>query len=82
MKILDAEQTGLNIIKQIEKKGIKKYDLADMLCISVPSIYAWKNKQQVPSVDHLVMLADVLECKIDDLIISKEVEYGEKKKEA
>ncbi len=76
MKVIDAVQTGQKIKAMCEAKGLSVRQIQAALQLgTTQSIYKWFSKKSgnIPSVDHLVMLADLLECELSDLIVLQEI---------
>ena len=72
MPIIDMKATGLNIKKNMDKKGMKVKDIATMLGFtSAYPVYKWVNGQNMPTIDNLVVLAAMLDTTIDNLLIIK-----------
>ena len=70
MPIIDMKATGLNIKKNMDKKGMKVKDIAAILGFtSAYPVYKWVNGQNMPTIDNLVALAAMLDTTIDDLLI-------------
>ena len=72
MAILDITATGLKIKDLLKEKKIKAKDIAAKLGFaSAYPIYKWMNGQTMPTLDNLVMLADLLDVKVDDVLVVK-----------
>lgn len=72
--VIDVEATGTKIRQLREAAGLSIRDLQEKMCLAAPqSIYRWEYGRVLPSVDNLVILADVLGCSLDDIIITKRV---------
>ena len=56
-----------NIDYWIDKRGYKKKFIADELGISQVVLSRWINSHSKPSLDNAFKLAEILECKVDDL---------------
>lgn len=56
-----------NIDYWIEKRGYKKKWIAGQLGVSQTVLSRWINNRSMPSVKKLFKLADLLDCKVDDL---------------
>lgn len=70
MPTIDMKATGLNIKKNIEKKGMKVKDIATVLGFSSAyPVYKWVNGQNMPNIDNLVALAAMLDTTIDNLLV-------------
>ena len=72
MKTIDIEQTCLMIKKLCREKNISVEQLAGIINISRQAVYGWLNERTLPTTDHLVELADILDVAIDDVIVRKE----------
>ena len=75
-RTLDRDRTCELIKKMCEKKGIAVNFIVDTLNVSQQAVYAWYSAKKLPSLDHLVELADLLDVTTDDLIVSKEYASG------
>lgn len=71
--MIDIEATGANIRRLRKERGIKVKDVQDILGMANPtSIYIWENGRSIPSIDNLVILARILNVKLDDIVAIKE----------
>ncbi len=61
-----------NIEYWITKSGYKKKFIADKLSISQTVLSRWINDRSKPSLENAFKLADILNCKVDDLYEWKE----------
>ena len=61
---------GSEFWKRLKKvSGVtKQKDIASVLHITENAISRWINKDQVPSIDHLIRLAEIYNCSIDYLL--------------
>lgn len=72
--IVDPVQTGKNLKNLRKKAGISVRELQSLLGLAAPqAIYKWQTGEALPSVDHLVILAGVLEVPVDELLATKVV---------
>ncbi len=55
----------------IEEKGYKKKWVAQQLGVSADVLSRWINGRSMPSLEKAFQLAEILECKVDDLYIKK-----------
>lgn len=61
--------TGANIAQLRKRAGLTVKDIQDVLGLNNPqAIYAWQRGQALPTIDNLVVLATILNVKIDDII--------------
>jgi putative transcriptional regulator len=61
----------------IEKRGYKKKFIAEQLGISQRQMSKWINGESYPTVPKLFRLAEILNCKVDDLYTRKEPTQNE-----
>ena len=70
MPTINMIATGQNITERMIAAGITVKKLQNIFGFSTPqAIYKWKNGVAIPTVDNLVILAMILNCKIDDLLV-------------
>ncbi len=56
-----------NINYWIELRGYKKKWVADQIGVSQSVLSRWINNHNKPSLETAFLLADILDCKVDDL---------------
>lgn len=67
---IDMVKTGQNIIFLRKQAGLSVKDLQDIFGFATPqAIYKWQHWAAVPTVDNLVVLAMVLNVRMDDIIV-------------
>ncbi|MBQ8317001.1 MAG: helix-turn-helix transcriptional regulator [Lachnospiraceae bacterium] len=67
---IDMVKTGQNIIFLRKQAGLSVKDLQDIFGFATPqAIYKWQHGAAVPTVDNLVVLAMVLNVRVDDIIV-------------
>ena len=72
MATIDMTATGKKIKGFLRDKGIKVKDVAENLGFaSTYPVYKWINGQNMPTLDNLVALADVIGVPITDLLVIK-----------
>lgn len=70
MPTIDMVATGKNIEMMRKAAGISVRDLQDVFGFGTPqAIYKWQHGTAMPTIDNLVVLAAVLDVKIDDILI-------------
>lgn len=73
MPTIDMVATGKNIEMLRKAAGISVRDLQDVFGFGTPqAIYKWQHGAAMPTIDNLVVLAAVLQVKIDDILIIDE----------
>ena len=70
MPTIDMVATGKNIEMLRKAAGISVRDLQDVFGFGTPqAIYKWQHGAEMPTIDNLVVLAAVLQVKIDDILV-------------
>ena len=70
MPTIDMVATGRNIMRLREVAGLTVRDLQDIFGFATPqAIYKWQHGTAMPTIDNLVVLADVLQVRIDDILV-------------
>lgn len=70
MMSIDMINTGANITRLREEKGLSVRDLQDIFGFATPqAIYKWQHGTTLPSVDNLVILANVLDVHMEDILV-------------
>lgn len=73
MLVIDMKQTAFKL-KQLRKtKKLTIINLGKIIGVSKASIIKWEHGEYIPTVDHLVSLAELYNVSIDELIIRKDV---------
>ena len=68
---IDMVRTGQNIKRLRKLAGISVKDLQDVFGFGTPqAIYKWQQGLALPTIDNLVVLADLLGVTIDDIIVT------------
>ena len=66
---IDIQKTGANIKTLRKAAGIKVNDVADTLGVSTQAVAKWQAGTALPTIDNLVILAAMLDTKIDDILV-------------
>lgn len=70
MPTIDMVETGKNIERLRKLAGISVKDLQNVFGFGTPqAIYKWQHGTAMPTIDNLVVLADVLQVRIDDILV-------------
>lgn len=70
LPLIDMRATGQNIEQLRRKAGLSVTDLQEKLELAFPqAIYRWQRGETIPTVDNLIILADVFGVTIDDIIV-------------
>jgi len=66
---IDMIRTGQNIAKLRRQAGLSVRDLQDIFGFATPqAIYKWQQGVALPTIDNLVVLAAVLQVRLDDIL--------------
>lgn len=75
LPIVDLKATGENIVKLREERGMSVKDLQEIFGFGTPqSIYKWQQGQSMPTVDNLLVLAEVFEVRVEDIVAVNRIE--------
>lgn len=67
--VIDKEETGRRIRELMEARNISVRDVRDCLSLeSVQSVYYWLNGRNIPTIDNLYALSELLQVPIDAMI--------------
>jgi len=73
--VLDLPATGIKIKTLMKQKGVTPRQLQAILDFPyVQTVYNWFAGKNMPTIDNLVVLAQVLGVSMDSLIVTKMVE--------
>lgn len=68
---INLARTGANIVRLRKAAGLTVHDLQAVFGFNSPqAIYKWQNGTALPTVDNLIVLAALLQVRIDDIIIT------------
>ena len=67
---IDLAQTGANIVNLRKAAGLSVHYLQMVFGFNSPqAIYKWQNGTALPTVDNLIVLAALLNVRIDDILV-------------
>ena len=74
---INMKKTGENIKRLMNNRGLSVRAVQEVCGFATPqAIYKWLHGKSLPTVDNLVILADLFCCTIDDiLIVEKEYTF-------
>ena len=74
LPVIDMVRTGQNIARLRKQAGLSVRDLQDIFGFATPqAIYKWQQGVALPTIDNLVMLAAVLQVRLDDILVTDTV---------
>ena len=69
LPVIDMARTGQNIGRLRKQAGLSVKDLQDIFGFATPqAIYKWQQGASLPTIDNLVVLAAVLQVRLDDIL--------------
>ena len=75
-RVIDLVKTGKNIERLLSKRGLTARDVQQRLGFAERRpVYFWIQGKNLPSIDNLFMLAEMLQVPIDEILIPKD-EYN------
>ena len=70
LPVIDMVKTGRNIGRLRKQAGLSVRDLQDIFGFATPqAIYKWQQGAALPTLDNLVVLAAVLQVRLDDILV-------------
>ena len=67
---IDMIKTGQNIGRLRRQAGLSVKDLQDIFGFATPqAIYKWQQGATLPTIDNLVVLAAVLQVRMEDILV-------------
>ena len=71
LPVIDMVRTGQNIGRLRKQAGLSVKDLQDIFGFATPqAIYKWQQGVALPTIDNLVVLAAVLQVRLDDILVT------------
>ena len=71
LPVIDMVKTGQNIEKLRKQAGLSVKDLQEIFGFATPqAIYKWQQGVALPAIDNLVVLAAVLQVRLDDILVT------------
>ena len=75
MRVVDLAETGQNIERLRKEAGLSVKDLQIRMGLgSLQSICRWQRGEALPTVDNLVLLAEIFGVEVDEIIIRRALE--------
>lgn len=69
--VIDTARTGARIADLRKAAGLSVHDLQVVFGFNSPqAIYKWQNGAALPTIDNLIVLAAVLQVRIDDILVT------------
>ena len=80
LRYVDIVETSRRIKELCTEKGFSANEIRKYLHLqSVQSVYSWWSvkSKNIPGLDHLLQLSDLLGCTMEDLLVTRDVELSE-----
>ena len=78
-RVIDLVKTGKNIERLLSERGVTARDVQLRLGFAERRpVYFWIQGKNLPSIDNLFMLAEMLQVSIDEILIAKD-EYRQQR---
>lgn len=71
--VINMAKTARNLREKKREMRLTAEEIAEQAHVTTQSVYRWTSGQAVPTIDNLVILAQMFDCLIDDLIITEEI---------
>ena len=77
---INIRETGINLQQIMDKRGITPKDIKEYLNLtSVQSVYNWCNGLNLPTIDNLYALSQLLKVSVDEILCgNKKMIYPER----
>ena len=74
MRVIDTVATGATIKAMMKKRKLTVTDVQSKCYLQTQmAVYKWLRGDSIPTVDNLVILAELFGCKIDDIIKTRRI---------
>lgn len=78
-RVIDLVKTGKNIERLLSERGLTARDVQQRMGFAERRpVYFWIQGKNLPSIDNLFMLAEMLRVSIDEILIAKD-EYRQQR---
>ena len=71
MPVIDMAATGQNIRAMRIAAGMTIKDIQDACGVSATAVTKWQKGRAVPTIDNMVILADIWKVRIDDIVVTE-----------
>jgi transcriptional regulator with XRE-family HTH domain len=73
--VIDLQGTGAQIKRLRQLNGFSVHDVQSVFGFDYPqAIYGWESGKNIPTIDNLLVLAQLFNVEIGDLIVTKTIE--------
>ena len=71
MPVIDMAATGRNIHDLRVAAGMTIRDIQAACGVSAAAVTKWQNGHAVPTIDNMIILADIWNVRIDDIVVTE-----------
>ncbi|MBP5588844.1 MAG: helix-turn-helix transcriptional regulator [Treponema sp.] len=72
--VIDLKQTGLQIKNLRTVNGFSIHDIQSIFGFEYPqAVYAWEQGKNIPSIDNLLVLADLFGVSVENIVATKKI---------
>ncbi|MBR5933954.1 MAG: helix-turn-helix transcriptional regulator [Treponema sp.] len=72
--VIDLKQTGIQIKNLRTVNGFSIHDIQAIFGFEYPqAVYAWEQGKNIPSIDNLLVLADLFGVPVENIVATKKV---------
>ena len=74
LPIINMAMTGQNIARLRKNAGLTVQDMQDIFGFRTPqAIYKWQRGDALPTIDNLLILADIFQVPMDDILVTDRI---------
>ena len=68
---INTVETGRNIRRLRRDRGLSIQDVQNALLVNRQTVFKWQRGDTLPTLDNLVILADLFNVKLDDIVVTE-----------
>lgn len=68
---IHMEKTGQKLAAVIEESGLSDKQIGELMGLSVQAVNKWRHARNLPDIENLFILCQILHVKMDDILIPK-----------
>ena len=75
LKVINVGATCSNLKEMCKQKNVTPQQIADALGFTTTAaVYKWFSGKNIPSIDSLVVISNILGCTVDEILVADQVE--------
>ena len=72
--LINKKETGINLRRMMDKRGVTAKEVQEYLGLGcVQSVYRWTDGTNMPTIDNLYALSELLQVSIDEIVCGNRV---------